>query len=792
MSTLRRSLLIAVTLFVTVFSLSSPAQVVTATLPVGNFPSYAATNSVTNTTYVANQLCNTYPCTSPGSVTVIDGATSTIKATINAGINPGPIAVNSVTNKIYVASICGNDPSCQSPGTVMVIDGNTLATQTVTVGYVPDDLAVNPVTNKIYVSNFCVGPGYPNNCSICQTGFNGIVTVIDGTTLATQNIPLACATASLAVNPNTNTIYASSEGDLNDPPYGMLNVINGTTFSTQTVPTEIGTNMVRVNPTTNQIYVTNQCSDPTCQNGGTVTVVNGATLQTQNVAAGFNPYFLAVNTNTNKVYTANLCRDLTCTSGPATSVINGTTLSTTTLPLCSALDGVGYLDVNPVTNKIYVPCDSNGGTIAVIDGATNNVVPVAVGDEPIQAAVNSVTNTIYVTNYSDATVSVIGGATTLQLAAVTPCRLVDTRNGGGPIQGGTFQTFNLPQLAMANGCASLATAAAFSLNVTLIPQDHNPVGYLTIWPASQIQPVVSTMNSPDGRTKANAAIVPAGVGGAVSVFVKNTADVVLDLDGYFAPPTSQTLQFYPLTPCRVADTRSTDYPQGLGAPHLSGGTPRDFPVLNNTTCIPAGINAVAYSFNLTAIAYQGQPIGYLEVWPTGNEPAKPVSTLNNPTGTNVANAAIVPAGTGGDITFFASGNTDLAVDVNGYFAAPGTGGLSLYPTPPCRVLDTRGIGSGQPFSGQLNPPVDVATSSCPTGSTAGAYVFNATVIPSPTLGYLTLWPDGENQPSVSTLNAADGWTASNMAIVPNVNGEIDAYAQGMTQLILDISAYFAP
>lgn len=31
-----------------------------------------------------------------------------------------------------------------------------------------------------------------------------------------------------------------------------------------------------------------------------------------------------------------------------------------------------------------------------------------------------------------------------------------------------------------------------------------------------------------------------------------------------------------------------------------------------------------------------------------------------------------------------------------------------------------------------------------------------------------------------------------MAIVPNVNGKIDAYAAGMTQLILDISNYFAP
>jgi hypothetical protein len=30
------------------------------------------------------------------------------------------------------------------------------------------------------------------------------------------------------------------------------------------------------------------------------------------------------------------------------------------------------------------------------------------------------------------------------------------------------------------------------------------------------------------------------------------------------------------------------------------------------------------------------------------------------------------------------------------------------------------------------------------------------------------------------------------AIVPNTNGSIDAYASGITQLILDISSYFAP
>ena len=49
-----------------------------------------------------------------------------------------------------------------------------------------------------------------------------------------------------------------------------------------------------------------------------------------------------------------------------------------------------------------------------------------------------------------------------------------------------------------------------------------------------------------------------------------------------------------------------------------------------------------------------------------------------------------------------------------------------------------------------------------------------------------------SQPVVSTLNAIDGAITSNMAIVPNINGKIDAYASGITQLMLDISSYFAP
>ncbi len=317
----------------------------------------------------------------------------------------------------------------------------------------------------------------------------------------------------------------------------------------------------------------------------------------------------------------------------------------------------------------------------------------------------------------------------IQFTSVTPCRLVDTRGTDGPfggpaMQGNTTRNFALPQNP---NCNVPANAVAYSLNVTVVP--HGRLGYLSIWPTGEAQPVVSTMNSPDGRTKANAAIVPAGNNGAVSVYVTNTTDVVLDIDGYFQEPGSGTYQFYPLTPCRLVDTRGANGP--LGGPRLPAQQERDFPLLMNTACIPQGLNPVAYSLNFTVVPNPaGQRLGYLSVWPAGQ--AQPVvSTLNNPTATVVANAAIVPAGENGKVAVYAYNTTDLLIDINGYFATPGSGGSSLYPAAPCRAYDSRN-NNGQPFSGERT--VNIVGSPCAPPSNATGYVFNATVVPSGSVG----------------------------------------------------------
>ena len=379
----------------------------------------------------------------------------------------------------------------------------------------------------------------------------------------------------------------------------------------------------------------------------------------------------------------------------------------------------------------------------------------------------------------------------LRFMPLAPCRVVDTRldNGqfGKPhLSAGVTRRFDLAQQS---GCGIPATALAYSLNVTVVPRA--PLGYLTVWPGAASRPLVSTLNSADGRVKANAAIVPIGSGAStIAAFATSDTDLVLDINGYFIDPELKpnALAFYPLSPCRISDTRN---PTGsLGGPVIGGGTSRSIPVLSSNCGVPA--NAQAYSLNATVVPQT--TLGYLTLWPKG-QPQPLVSTLNAPTGTVVANAAIVPAGTGGAIDAYMSDASHLVLDINGYFAPAGAAGSQNFnPVSPCRILDTRD--SNGEFGGPVLSPDAMrsyrpALANCGLPLTAGTFSLNATVVPTAGLGYLTMWPFGSAQPLVSTLNAADGAITSNAAIVPaGGGGEIAGFVTNQTHLVLDVNGYF--
>jgi len=379
----------------------------------------------------------------------------------------------------------------------------------------------------------------------------------------------------------------------------------------------------------------------------------------------------------------------------------------------------------------------------------------------------------------------------LLFVPVAPCRIADTRNSAGPFGGpamsaGSTRSFAIPQSA----CGIPSAAEAYSLNVTVVPA--GPLAYLTMWPTGQTQPFVSTLNSSGGSVVANAALVPAGSGGAVSAYVSDATDVILDINGYFDTAAGATsYSFYPAPPCRIADTRN---PTGqFGGPSMSAGQTRDFPIPLGSCAIPSTVTA--YSLNVTAVP-DTNSLGYLTTWPTGS-PLPLVSTLNSQTGKVVANAAIVPAGTNESISVFVTDPTDVVLDFDGYFGQPGSAGaLTFYPLAPCRVADTRnaaGPFGGPEMGAQSTRSFAIPASGCNIPATAAAYSLNVTVVPDGLLAYLTAWPTGSAQPYVSTLNSSDGSVVANAAIVPaGANGAISIYVTDSTQVILDINGYFAP
>ncbi len=84
-----------------------------------------------------------------------------------------------------------------------------------------------------------------------------------------------------------------------------------------------------------------------------------------------------------------------------------------------------------------------------------------------------------------------------------------------------------------SACNIPSSASAYSLNATVVPPA--PLGFLSLWDTGGPQPSVSTLNAYDGSIVANAAIVPAGSAGAVNAFASNLTQLILDINGYFAP-----------------------------------------------------------------------------------------------------------------------------------------------------------------------------------------------------------------------------------------------------------------
>ena len=360
---------------------------------VGSHPGQAAIDQATNTAFVP---------TNQNAVTILNGATcdTTDRAgcgqttpSTPAGLNATSAAINQATHTVYVGDgLFGGDTPSLGIAVINAAACNTKITSgcgtnppMVPMNFNPFALAVNPATNTIYATNELSLTGRPGNT----------VSVIDGATCDAANttgcaktpatVTVGKAPAGVAVDQATDTVYAANSGS------GTVSVINGATCN-GTVTSGCGQKprqvhvktppfSVAVDQATDTVYVLNPGSP------GTVSVINGSTCNAK-VTSG-------------------------CGQAPPTVTVGD--IFPSRAPL-----GEEGLAVDQATDTIYV-VNTGDDTVSVINGATcNGTVTSGCGQKPAHVAVgrmaqgyvavDQATGQVYVSNLIDDTVSVINGA----------------------------------------------------------------------------------------------------------------------------------------------------------------------------------------------------------------------------------------------------------------------------------------------------------------------------------------------------------------------------------------------
>jgi YVTN family beta-propeller protein len=423
-------------------------QKTVAVLTVTNHEEWLAVNRKTNRIYAQTDF---------QGVVVIDGRTDTVLTTINAGQIPQPvgctvqvncvnngswlekIAVNEETNRVYVVGI--ND------GSLTTIDGsNNTVIRTDYYDYDVYSVAVDPIRNLVYLvdislnvltvvdgasgtrkGNLGLGPGpFPIGCASNNGPYPGNV----------LNINVACVTANpqapnlatgadvaISVNPATGKIYAGYTGVIVYGPPAPAPYANTMSFvtvlapaanapapavtastpkeifaGTVTLAVKAGAVDAAVNTRTNTLYIANSGSN-------NVSAIN---LSTQSIGApipvGASPRALTANESTNTLYTFNGDGSISVLDAGSGVLLANFSVDT---------NASGLLGLSPQavafsrrTGKLYAINAFN--QIDVINPTTRQVSAI-IDPDASSVAINQSTNTIYVSHYSEGSVSIIDG-----------------------------------------------------------------------------------------------------------------------------------------------------------------------------------------------------------------------------------------------------------------------------------------------------------------------------------------------------------------------------------------------
>lgn len=358
----------------------------------------------------------------------------------------------------------------------------------------------------------------------------------------------------------------------------------------------------------------------------------------------------------------------------------------------------------------------------------------------------------------------------LPFQPITPFRLADSRSHVGLERLAPNQQVRV-RIAGRSGLP--ADMSAISANFTAVSSPA--AGYLTASNCAEVNPSFSTLNYEANDAVPNQAIIPLDQGD-ICLFSSQWTDVIIDVNGYVAPESTQVL--VPVTPKRLYDSR--------GSQPLRPGQVLRVDVEGGAS--PAPDAAVAVAVNITGVSPDRS--GWVRAFPC--DVAEPgVSSLNPRVGRARANSALVPTGADGTICLTSDITTDVIIDITGWFGD--RDGRQFLPIRPIRLADTR---QNHPvLNGGAGPTVLVPGRALRVeiagtrgiSSSARAATLNVVATGGSQGGYLTVAPCG--QPTdVSTLNFPEsGATANGATVMLDSSGAVCVTTSSPTHVIVDIT-----
>ena len=219
--------------------------------------------------------------------------------------------------------------------------------------------------------------------------------IVNGATGAVVVLKTGANVKDLTIDPRDGRVYAMNRGP------GTISVIDPDSDAVvDTLKADRGS-LTALNPATNRLYVS-------ASTGTDPSVIDLATKTSTVIHAGTEGNALSVNVKANKIYFVGYQDNFL-------TVVDGVTNQPTRIDV----PGFHQWDsaFNETNGLLYLP-SPNDDAVTVIDTQTSVVSTVGTGNVPMAAAVNDVTNRIYVVNYGSSDVTVIDGASHRPIATV--------------------------------------------------------------------------------------------------------------------------------------------------------------------------------------------------------------------------------------------------------------------------------------------------------------------------------------------------------------------------------------